>query len=232
MRMSGKHGALPFLAALGCILAVGACSAQVTSASAAGQQPGSSGGTTAAAASSGSAPTSPATPTATPPSTLAVATVASCGSSQVQVTLTHTGAAAGTVGGFLTFTNHGSKPCKLTGWPQVTAITKAGKATKVAHASDTMIGGWTYATPVPVLVLAPGHSGYAVLESSDVAINATSCPPPYTRLKVTIPGGSAASALSAWLPGADAYLPSCLGANGSPVVRISDINSSSILPSQ
>src|SRR5215469_9853729 len=217
MKLGVPPRGLAAIAFASCALALAGCAAQTTS------EPASA--SASAPSSSASAPASSAA--AAPASSAA----SFCRDSQVAISLTHTGAAAGTVGGYLTFTNRGATTCKLTGWPIVSAITGTGKREVVAHAANTMIGGWQYTTPMPVLRLAPGHSGYAVLQSNDVAVgNATSCPPPYTRLQVSIPGGATPTTLSAWLPGAGTYLPGCLSISGSPVVRISDINSSSILP--
>jgi hypothetical protein len=246
--MTGKRRVLPFLAAIGCVLTVGACAAQASATTAATTVPVASTGVAASSSPSTKAPPlptkSPAGPSTAPASSAPVSTappVATsppgkraprCTSAHLAVSIVDSGAAAGTVGGFLDFTNRGSAPCTLTGWPTVSAITAAGKVTHVADATSTMIGGWTAITPMPVLTLARGQSGYAVLETSDVAINATSCPPPYTRLTARVPGGASAAGLSAYLSGLGAYLPGCLNAQGVSAVKVSGFAPSSILPQQ
>jgi len=73
-----------------------------------------------------------------------------------------------------------------------------------------MLGDWTYSKPLPVRTLRPGQSAYAVVEGSDNPVGGTTkCPAPFTKLTVVLPGNSAGAVISAWLPYADAYLPSC-----------------------
>jgi hypothetical protein len=142
----------------------------------------------------------------------------------VAVTLTHTGALAGQAGGYLTFTNHGGSACKLTGWPTVVGLTGAGKSAALAHATSTMFGAWQFTAPMPVVTLAPGHAAYAVVAGDSIPAGASGkCPDPIKRLRVTIPGGSAVSTLSAWLPGAGTYLPACTVMSGAAGDKISDI---------
>src|SRR5438105_3877610 len=56
------------------------------------------------------------------------------------------------------------------------------------------------------------------------------CPAPYARLRVSPPGNSGHVTISAWLPGAVSYLPSCTSANGSPTAGTSTITTFSSLP--
>jgi hypothetical protein len=49
-----------------------------------------------------------------------------------------------------------------------------------------------------------------VVEGSDNPVGgATKCPAPFTKLKVVPPGKSGGTVISAWLPYAGAYLPTC-----------------------
>lgn len=52
------------------------------------------------------------------------------------------GAAAGTVGGVIGFTNQGSTPCRLAGWPAVVAVSPArgakGERTLSVFAGPTL----------------------------------------------------------------------------------------------
>ncbi len=43
-------------------------------------------------------------------------------------------------------------------------------------------------------------------------------PPPYRRLRVTPPGSSHSTVISAWIPQAGAYLPACYRVSISPVI--------------
>jgi hypothetical protein len=142
-----------------------------------------------------------------------------------------TGAAGGQAGGYLRFTNQAATPCKLTGWPRVSALTGSGRAVAAAHARSTTFGAWQYTPPLPVLRLAPGSSAYAVIESDNLpAGRATSCPPPYRSLRVAPPGGSQAVTISAWLPGANSYLPACRSIRGTATIAVSAVVLLATLP--
>jgi hypothetical protein len=238
MRPHDAHRIVPFLAAVGLVLALGACAAQSASSPQAGQDT-TSGPALGVSATASLVPVTPASASTAPartatavasPSALATGTLSSCKSSQVAITLTHSGAALGTVGGFLTFTNHGSVGCTLTGWPTVTAITAAGDRTTVAHEYVTFFAGWTYERPIPVVTVLPGKFAYAALTDSDLPVGgAASCPPSYTRLQVAIPGGSPVT-ISGWLSNDGWYLPGCVGITGAPDIQVSGIGPSKDLP--
>jgi hypothetical protein len=165
MRPGAVRHLVPVLAAAGSLLALGGCAATTTS------EPGglaTSAAATSAAATSASSPASAALPpTGSAAATSAPAAKAepACTSARVGISLTGTGAAGGQEGGFLTFTNHGSSACTLTGFPVVTAITAAGKATDVRSGANVFFGGWNMPSQRPVVSLAPGQSAYAALVS-------------------------------------------------------------------
>jgi len=164
------------------------------------------------------APASSAASTTASPSSRA------CAASELAVTLTHTGAVGGQAGGYLTFTNKGGGSCRLTGWPAVTGVSKAGTGGALARAQSTMFGAWQFTSPMPVIDLAPGQSAYAVVAADDNPVGkAASCPAPYVELRVAVPGSSAGATVSAWLPGADSYLPTCESVSGKPTDETSDI---------
>jgi Protein of unknown function (DUF4232) len=186
-------------------------------------------------ASTGNSPSG--TPSSTPSSTAGATPASSaassdaCTTTQLKVTVTHTGALGGQAGAYLRFTNDGSATCQLNGWPTVVALTAAGQATTLEHAQSTMYGAWHVPTPLPVVKLQPGASAYAVVASDDQPVgSATSCPAPYVRLRVSPPGSPAAVTVSAWLPGARSYLPACTAVNGAPTGEISAITSLASLP--
>jgi hypothetical protein len=119
----------------------------------------------------------------------------------------------------------------MTGWPAVTGLTAAGKATALRHAQSTMFGAWQYVSPLPVLTLQPGEAAYAVVAASDLpAGHNASCPAPYVQLRVSPPGTSASVVISAWLPGAGTYLPACTSISGVPTAEVSAITALSSLP--
>ena len=145
--------------------------------------------------------------------------------------LTNTGALGGQAGGYLRFTNDGQAACQMGGWPAVVAVTAAGQATALRRARSTMYGAWQAPSPLPVVRLGPGQSAYAVVAAADQpAGSAASCPAPYVRLRVGPPGGPAGAVVSAWLPGARSYLPSCAAIDGSTTGEVSAITPLSALP--
>jgi len=188
-------------------------------------------GSTPAPGSVPSAASSPEPSSSAPSSTSGSVTAAACTSAQLKITLTHTGALAGQAGGYLSFTNDGRVTCQMTGWPTVVAQTAAGSATTLGRAHSTMFGAWQEAKPLPVVTLQPGGSADAVVVSDDEpAGTSTNCPAPYVRLRVSPPGSSASQVVSAYLPGAKTYLPSCVAASGSPSAETSAITTPSSLP--
>jgi hypothetical protein len=186
------------------------------------------GGQSAPGTAASATTTASATPT---PGTPAPASVEDCVTSQLTVSLSNTGALAGQSGGYLKFTNHSRTPCRMTGWPVVIALTAAGTATPLQHARSTMFGAWHYTAPPPIMTLKPGDSAYAVVEADNQpAGNNAHCPAPYVRLRVSPPGDSANVTVSAWLPGANSYLPACTSVNGSPTAQTSTVTTLASLP--
>lgn len=173
-----------------------------------------------------SAPESPSASASPSPSASAESTggLTACSGSQLAITLTHTGALGGQAGGYLTFTNKSTSPCQISGWPGVTGVSKTGTSAALAHAQSTMYGAWQYSAPVPLVYLAPGDSAYAVVAADDnPAGSASSCPSPYAQLRVTVPGSTTAATVSAYLPGADTYLPTFASISGKATDETSDI---------
>ena len=209
-----------FLAVAACGLGITACASQAA--------PG------AASSSSATSPanntTSPADNTASP-SSASVADTGACVTSQLKISLTNTSALAGQAGGYLKFTNNSGTPCRMTGWPIVTGLTAKGQATQLRHLQSSMFGAWHYSAPSPVVALQPGDSAYAIVAADDKPAGSSNrCPAPYARLRVSPPGDSGNVTISAWLPGAGSYLPSCASANGSQTAGTSTITKLSSLP--
>ena len=216
------------------VLTVAACGLVITGcASQNAPAAASSPSTTSPSTTSSPGATSPGTtsPSAGSPSAGSPAASGSCGASQLKISLTHTGALAGQAGGYLEFTNDGSTPCRMSGWPAVTGLTAAGQATTLRHMQASMFGAWRYSSPAPTVNLQPGESAYAIVAADDKpAGSSTSCPAPYTRLRVSPPGGSGSVTISARLPGANSYLPACAAADGSPTAGTSTVTTLSDLP--
>jgi hypothetical protein len=199
----GRTATISALAAAACGLVVTACGSQ--------SSPGASS----------------STPAAPSPST---ASADACVTSQLKISIIDTGALAGQAGGYLKFTNGSRTPCRMSDWPAVVGLTATGKATRLRNLQSTMFGAWHYIAPPPVITLQPGDSAYAVVTVDDhPAGSSTRCPAPYVRLRVSPPGGSGYVTISAWLPGARSYLPSCASAKGSPTAGTSTITSLSSL---
>jgi hypothetical protein len=166
-----------------------------------------------ATASAAAAPTS-AQPGATRP----------CRTSDLRITLVHSGAAAGTVGGYVAFTNRAGTPCRLIGWPTLVAVTAAGAQTTALHRRSTMFGPSPKLTGMPAVLLRHGERADAVFTAGDnPGPGKTICPPSYRHLRVTPPGSTTSVQLSAWLPYLDAYLPACTDIEVSMVVPASDL---------
>ena len=170
-------------------------------------------------------------PAATSPGSSSPASVDACVTSQLKISIVDTGALAGQAGGYLRFTNDSSTPCRMSDWPAVTGLTATGKATRLRNLQSTMFGAWHYTAPPPVVTLQPGDSAYAVVAADDHPAGGNAhCPAPYVRLRVSPPGDSGSVTISALLPGAGSYLPSCTSANGSPTAGTSTITTLSSLP--
>jgi hypothetical protein len=207
----GRTAAMSALAAAACGLVMTACGSQ------------SSPDAPSSAGSSAPAATSPASPSP--------ASVDACVTSQLKISIVDTGALAGQAGGYLRFTNNSRTPCRMSDWPAVTGLTATGKATRLRNLQSTMFGAWHYTAPAPVVTLQPGDSAYAVVAADDHPAGANAqCPAPYVLLRVSPPGDSGSVTISARLPGAGSYLPSCTSANGSPTAGTSTITTLSSLP--
>jgi hypothetical protein len=207
----GRTAAVSALAAAACGLVMTACGSQSSP---------------DAASSAGSS-----TPAATSPGSPSPASVDACVTSQLKISIVDTGALAGQAGGYLRFTNDSRTPCRMSDWPAVTGLTATGKATRLRNLQSTMFGAWHYTAPAPVVTLQPGDSAYAVVAADDHPAGGNAqCPAPYVLLRVSPPGDTGSVTISARLPGAGSYLPSCTSANGSPTAGTSAITTLSGLP--
>jgi hypothetical protein len=93
----------------------------------------------------------------------------------------------------LTFTNEGSSPCTLYGYPGVSYVTgSSGTQVGSPAARDANVNG---VVPQVVVTLVPGGVGHAVLQEVDVENypSATCGPDPVLGLRVYPPGQTAAA---------------------------------------
>lgn len=147
-----------------------------------------------------------------------------CRTSRLRITVTHAGAVTGDLGGYVRFTNRGPGTCRLSGWPTVTAAgAGAGRAVARQALHGMMFGAWQYRRSLPVVVLRPGVSGYAVVENGDNPVYGTTPCPHYRWLDIVPPGNVHGTRVSAWLADDDAYLPACTAFNGRPEIEVSVI---------
>ncbi len=115
-----------------------------------------------------------------------------CTSSDLKIRMVHSAVAAGTVGGYVGFTNRARAACRLSGWPTLVAISAEGSSTTAVHRRSTMFGPRPI-RGVPVLTLRHGERADAVFTASDhPRPGKTTCPPPYRHLRVTPPGARGA----------------------------------------
>jgi hypothetical protein len=210
-RLAGGAG----LATAACALALTGCGSQAAPAAIA------TTGRTPAPSATPSATASPS-PSPSPSPSQGAATTA-CTTSQLKIAITNSGALGGQAGGYLKFTNDGAGACQLTGWPSVVALTSAGQGTTLKRAQSTMYGAWQAPAQLPTLKLGPGDSAYAVVAADDQPTGNGGCPAPYRQLRVTPPGSSASVTVTAYLPGAQTYLPACTSAAGAPTAEVSAI---------
>lgn len=179
--------------------------------------PGPSGTPSTAA----SAITTPASNPASPSPATSPASLRTCPASQLTIKLIYGGPAAGTVGGVIGFANHGRTRCQLAGWPTLIA---AGPARRVNGEHTLSVFAGPTLTRPPVVTIKPGALAVAVLAGGDhPGPGFVKCPPPFRRLLVAPPGSTRATAISAWIPNFDAYLPACTPIRISPVIPASDL---------
>jgi len=140
-----------------------------------------------------------------------------CLTSELSIAIVHPGVAAGTIGGYLAFTNKGSRPCRLMGWPNLVAIQATGKTSTAVHVRTTIFGPFSQA--VASVTIKPSERADAAFTGHDVPTG-TSKHCPYHRLKVTPPDNTQSATISALLPAPalDIYMPACSKISISPVV--------------
>lgn len=138
-----------------------------------------------------------------------------CRTSTLKMAVAWSGVAAGTVGGYLGFTNVGAAPCHLTGWPTLVSIPATGKGSTATHVHGTTFGPVNRA--VVSVTIRPGQEADSVFTGHDLpAGNASQCPPAYRHFEVTPP--ATRNPLSS-LPGCQAWVSTCPRVHRSPSLR-------------
>jgi hypothetical protein len=173
------------------------------------------GGARSASGSGGSA-------TPGPTASASAGPAARCRTGDLTVALGGSGVAAGRWSALVTFTNRGSAPCDLTGYPTVVGVTEAGTTTTAAPVSDLMNGLKVAGSPSVVLP-SGGRAGVGVTGASTPA-SGNSCPSPYQEIRVTPPGQSQALPVAARLDALSGDMPSCDGLRVSAVHPLVDFS--------
>jgi hypothetical protein len=141
------------------------------------------------------ATTATTAPVATTGSTTTTAGTAACTTADLSVRGGQSQGAAGTIGVPVLFTNTGSRPCELQGYPGVAGLDANGhQLTQARRVPDGT-------SRPPSVQIGPGRTASALVTGSDVATGtATSCPT-YAALLVTPPNDTHSVRVNARLPG-------------------------------
>jgi len=127
-----------------------------------------------------------------------------CKSGQLRIVAGKSGAAAGTIGQTILFTNVSKTSCTIAGYPRVTALSTDGKMVLTARPKlDGMVGGIQSGTTIHVVTLDPGQVASAEVEGGDVPTgSATSCQT-YLAFLVTPPGQAVSTQITAGATGSN-----------------------------
>lgn len=199
-----RHGAL--LVAVAATAAVTGCSTTSTGAGpTTSSTTGSTTSTSTASPAATSAPATPTSPTATATASTPTSTpsLGACTGRQLRVSAGTVSAGAGQRYVPLVFTNLGTTPCTLYGYPGVAGLDSAGHQLTQARRET----GWVKAT----ITLAPGGTASAIVHATVVPAGTPTCPPTYAALLVTPPNTTVAVRVNV-------SLPSCGGLTVRPVV--------------
>ncbi len=122
------------------------------------------------------------------PPTVATSSTPACTNSQVAVSDSGGGGAAGHENQVLVFTNKSQSTCALTGYPGVAGLNAAGQqVTQASRSLSGYMGGLLPGvTTLPLVSLAPGQTASAIVEGTDNPLGSQPCPQ-YSVLLVTPP---------------------------------------------
>lgn len=147
----------------------------------------SSASTTASADTTGSATTT---------ATAASGSIHGCANGTISISTGASQAGLSHSGLPLLFTNTGSVDCALVGYPGAALVTGGGHQVQVPRTPQGYLGGISpQAKADPVVVLAPGQTGSALLEGEDSSASGGACLA-YASLLVTAPNQTVTSRLA------------------------------------
>jgi hypothetical protein len=158
-----------------------------------------------------------AVPTSTP--VARAARQPKCALAQLRIALGHSFAADTVAGANIRFTNHSSRPCWLHGWPTLVFEThRHGRVMKAKDAPD-----WQFADVKhigdPVVLLGPGQRADAIFDGADGPLSGVgTCGPGFRTIRVTPPGDSQHSTVSAWIAWLGDFMPPCSQIRVSPIL--------------
>jgi Domain of unknown function (DUF4232) len=128
----------------------------------------------------------------------------------------------------LRFTNVGTQPCQMQGWPTLVGIDASGGTTTARD--DLADRTFPNLSAPPKVLLDPGAAAYAAFASSDTRSPASAtCPPSYVTLRITTPGSPDSVTISARNAGFmtsttdPGYLPACGYLGVTPIVSARDM---------
>jgi hypothetical protein len=167
---------------------------------------GASGPTSARPATSASnASSSPSSglPTTTT-STTVVMTHTACQDNQLRIAAGKSGAAGGSAGQAILFTNVSQTACSITCYPGVTALDAQGyQVAQAQRKLNGMLGGHGIGSTAPLVTLQPGQIASEEIEGVDHPLgSATSCSV-YPAFLVTLPDRTQSVTITAGIAGAD-----------------------------
>lgn len=152
------------------------------------------------------------------------AAAARCTLSDLQVHRIGSYAGLDESGGYYGLTNVGSRTCSLKGWPTVVAVKADGQRGTGTRVRETFYGPFKAPPRPPTVNLEPGGTAAFALTTGDSPLdNRLPCPAPYTRLRIGLVAGSAATTISAWIPYYDQYFQACTRFEVSEIVPRSDL---------
>jgi hypothetical protein len=171
------------------------------------------------AGSSTSAARPPASPAATdqPLITPPPGGLGTCRLPYLRVTARPGGARTSHAGYLLLFTNTGQVSCEVQGYPAVTVLDAAGRASaRAGHTASGYLGGVRSGRPVvPAFVLLPGGVASALLEGEVIDVTGAACPGrPALQVSPPADPGSVRLAITTGICGGVQVHPLVNGASG------------------
>lgn len=153
-----------------------------------------------------------------------VARQPTCSLAQLRIAVGHSFAADTVAGANIRFTNRSRRACWLHGWPRlVFATARHGRVVRAIDAPD-----WQFADVQhigdPVVLLQPAQRADAIFEGADGPLSGVgTCGPGFRTIRVTPPGDSRHSTVSAWIAWLGDFMPPCSQIRVSPILPSSAV---------